>query len=58
MLSTIMHLDMLKNNVFFINICMLNLKFDVFIHIINDMLFVKSNKNYHLQAKKIYVAYN
>ena len=39
---------------FFINICMFNLKFDVFILILKNMLFVKSNKNYHLQAKKIY----
>ena len=32
------------------NICMLNLKLNVFISIIKNILFVKSNKNYHLQA--------
>ena len=29
---------------------MLNLKLNVFISIVKNMLFVKSNKNYHLQA--------
>ena len=47
----ILHLEMLEDN-FFMNICMLNLKFYVFIYIVNDMLFVNSNKNYHLQKKK------
>ena len=32
------------------NIYMLNLKLNVFISIVKNMLFVKSNKNYHLQA--------
>ena len=32
------------------NICMLNLKLNVFISIVKKNLFVKSNKNYHLQA--------
>ena len=32
------------------NICMLNLKLNVFISIVKNILFVKSNKNYHLQA--------
>ena len=32
------------------NIYMLNLKLNVFISIVNNMLFVKSNKNYNLQA--------
>ena len=35
---------------FFMNIYMLNLKLNVFISIVKNMLFVKSNKNYHLQA--------
>ena len=35
---------------FFMNICMLNLKLNVFISIVKNILFVKSNKNYHLQA--------
>ena len=35
---------------FFMNICMLNLKLDVFIYIVKDMLFVKANKNNHLQG--------
>ena len=32
------------------NICMLNLKLNVFISIVKNILFVKSNKNYHLQT--------
>ena len=32
------------------NIYMLNLKLNVFISIVKNMLFVKSNKNYRLQA--------
>ena len=32
------------------NIYMLNLKLNVFLSIVKNMLFVKSNKNYHLQA--------
>ena len=32
------------------NICMLNLKLNVCISIVKNILFVKSNKNYHLQA--------
>ena len=32
------------------NICMLNLKLNVFISIVKNILFVKPNKNYHLQA--------
>ena len=32
------------------NICMLNLKLNVLISIVKNILFVKSNKNYHLQA--------
>ena len=32
------------------NICMLNVKLNVFILIVKNILFVKSNKNYHLQA--------
>ena len=32
------------------NIYMLNQKLNVFISIVKNMLFVKSNKNYHLQA--------
>ena len=32
------------------NICMLNLKLNVFISIVKNILFAKSNKNYHLQA--------
>ena len=32
------------------NICMLNLKLNVFISIVKNILFVKSNKNYHLQV--------
>ena len=32
------------------NICTLNLKLNVFISIVKKFLFVKSNKNYHLQA--------
>ena len=35
---------------FFMNICMLNLKLNVFISIVKNILFVKSNKNYHLQV--------
>ena len=38
------------NSMFFMNICMLNLKLNVFISIVKNILFVKSNKNYHLQA--------
>ena len=49
----ILHLEMLEDN-FFMNICMLNLKFYVFIYIVNDMLFGNSNKTYHLQKKKNY----
>ena len=32
------------------NICMLNLKLNIFISIVKNNLFVKSNKNYHLQV--------
>ena len=32
------------------NICMLNIKLNVFISIVKNILFVKSNKNYHLRA--------
>ena len=32
------------------NICILNLKLNVFISIVKNILFVKFNKNYHLQA--------
>ena len=32
------------------NICMLNLKLNVFISIVKNIFFVKFNKNYHLQA--------
>ena len=32
------------------NIYLLNLKLNVFISIVKNMLFVKSNKNYNLQA--------
>ena len=32
------------------NICMLNVKLNVFISIVKNILVVKSNKNYHLQA--------
>ena len=32
------------------NICMLNVKLNVFISIVKNILFVKSNKNYHLQV--------
>ena len=38
------------HSMFFMNICMLNLKLNVFISIVKNILFVKSNKNYHLQA--------
>ena len=40
------------------NICMLNLKLNVFISIVKNILFVKSNKNYHLQAFFYYVHLN
>ena len=36
------------------NIYLLNLKLNVFILIVKNMLFVKSNKNYHLQAILFY----
>ena len=36
------------------NICMLNLKLNIFISILKNILFVKSNKNYHLQAFVFY----
>ena len=49
LLSMILHLEMLEDNVF-LNICMLNLKLNVFISIVKNILFVKSNKNYHLQT--------
>ena len=39
-----------RRKCFFMNICMLNLKLNVFISIVKNILFVKSNKNYHLQA--------
>ena len=39
-----------RRQCFFMNICMLNLKLNVFISIVKNILFVKSNKNYHLQA--------
>ena len=32
------------------NIYLINLKLNVFISIVKNMLFVKSNKNFHLQA--------
>ena len=35
---------------FFKNICMLNIKVNVFISIVKNILFVKSNKNYYLQV--------
>ena len=35
---------------FFMNICMLNLKLNVFISIVKNILFVKYNKNYNLQV--------
>ena len=31
-------------------ICILNLKLNVFISIVKNILFVKSDKNYHLQV--------
>ena len=39
------------------NIYLLNLKLNVFISIVKNMLFVKSNKNYHLQAIFFYYVY-
>ena len=36
------------------NIYLLNLKLNVFISIVKNMLFVKSNKNYHLQTIFVY----
>ena len=39
-----------RRQCFFMNICMLNLKLNVFISIVKNILFVKSNKNYNLQA--------
>ena len=35
---------------FFMNIYLLNLKLNVFSSIVKNMLFVNSNKNYHLQV--------
>ena len=40
------------------NICTLNIKLNVFISIVKNILFVKSNKNYHLQAFFYYVNLN